>query len=261
MTDASEIEATDFYAKMSKPDAPMAGGILGAARSAQERPSVLRTICQARRFAHVEASGEPAERPIAEIDEQRRQEEAGSGQSGCSTCRCDAMARASMSRSWIPSRPTSPTTSPSTFSTGEGEQIGAGLVAAGLGLTTAASFMQMGVEASRRGPLTDHEVQQRNADGMKVLQERWGDQTGAKLQVAKAMIKEASAKWPGLKDYLNATGLGAIRNSSSNSSQGPNAGRAPQGETTCPFSTDKTCSATIRPSRLQRLSHRHHRPR
>jgi hypothetical protein len=44
---------------------------------------------------------------------------------------------------------------------------------------------------------------------MKVLQERWGDQTGAKLQVAKVMIKEASAKWPGLTNYLNAAGLGS----------------------------------------------------
>jgi hypothetical protein len=33
----------------------------------------------------------------------------------------------------------------------------------------------------------------------------------AKLQTAKAMIKEASAKWPGLKNYLNATGLGTTK--------------------------------------------------
>jgi len=46
---------------------------------------------------------------------------------------------------------------------GEGEQIGQALVAAGLGLSTA----------------------------------------------ARAMIQEASAKWPGLKEYLNATGLGS----------------------------------------------------
>jgi hypothetical protein len=44
---------------------------------------------------------------------------------------------------------------------------------------------------------------------MKVLQERWGDQTGAKLQAAKAMIKQAEAAWPGLTNYLNATGLGS----------------------------------------------------
>jgi hypothetical protein len=67
----------------------------------------------------------------------------------------------------------------------------------------------MGVEASRRGPLSDHQIQQRNADGMKVLQERWGDQVPAKLQAAKAMIQEAAAKWPGLPEYLERTGLGS----------------------------------------------------
>jgi hypothetical protein len=39
---------------------------------------------------------------------------------------------------------------------GEGEQIGQALVAAGLGLTTAASFIKVGVAASRNGPLSDH---------------------------------------------------------------------------------------------------------
>jgi len=58
---------------------------------------------------------------------------------------------------------------------GEGEQIGQALIAAGLGNTTAASFIKMGVEASRNSPLSDHRIEQRNADGLKVLQERWGD--------------------------------------------------------------------------------------
>ena len=92
---------------------------------------------------------------------------------------------------------------------GERKQIAASLVAAGLGLTTAASFMKMGVAASRNGPLSDHQIQQRNADGMKVLQERSGDQVPAKLELARSMIQKASTKWPGLKEYLNATGLGS----------------------------------------------------
>jgi hypothetical protein len=92
---------------------------------------------------------------------------------------------------------------------GEGEQIGQALVAAGLGITTAASFIRMGVEASRRGPLSDHQIQQKNADGMKALRERWGDKTGAKIELAKTMINAAEKRWPGVKDYLNATGLGS----------------------------------------------------
>jgi hypothetical protein len=69
--------------------------------------------------------------------------------------------------------------------------------------------MRMGVEASRRGPLSEHQIQQRNVEGMKALQERWGDQTGQKLELARGMIDEASQRWPGLKDYLNRTGLGS----------------------------------------------------
>lgn len=44
---------------------------------------------------------------------------------------------------------------------------------------------------------------------MKALQERWGDQTGAKIQLAKGMIAAAEKQWPGLTNYLNATGLGS----------------------------------------------------
>jgi hypothetical protein len=210
MGDASEIEATGFYAKMSKPDAPLDGGILGAARSAQERPSSSPSqTAKPTASRDVEAPGEPAERTIAEIDEERRQEEAG---------RAERMFDLPMSgddgpRFDEPVMDTFTAEIPDDLAVnlkdGEGEQIGQALVAAGLGNTTAASFMRMGVEASRNGPLSDHQVQQKNADGMKVLQERWGDQTGAKLQVAKTMIQEASAKWPGLKEYLNATGLGS----------------------------------------------------
>jgi hypothetical protein len=67
----------------------------------------------------------------------------------------------------------------------------------------------MGAEASRRGPLSEHQIQQRNAEGMAAPQEHWGDQTGAKLELAKGMIREAEKQWPGLKAYLNATGLGS----------------------------------------------------
>jgi hypothetical protein len=92
---------------------------------------------------------------------------------------------------------------------GEGEQIGQAFIAAGLGNTTAASFMRMGVEASRRGPLSKHQIQQRNVESLAALEQRWGDQTGAKLELAKGMIAEAEKQWPGLKEYLNATGLGS----------------------------------------------------
>jgi hypothetical protein len=44
---------------------------------------------------------------------------------------------------------------------------------------------------------------------MAALEQRWGDQMPAKLELARGMIAEAEKQWPGLRDYLNATGLGS----------------------------------------------------
>jgi hypothetical protein len=44
---------------------------------------------------------------------------------------------------------------------------------------------------------------------MQALTEKWGLRTGEKLKLAREMIREASTRWPGLKEYLNATGLGS----------------------------------------------------
>jgi hypothetical protein len=206
----SEEQAAAFYAKMERPTPPQAESVLGAARNAQEGlvasgPSgptpdpVHRTVAPSDGLEKMTAQ---------EIDEQRRQDDAD---------RANALYDLPMDtdnpRFDEPVMDTFTAEIPDNLAInlkdGEGEQIGQVLVAAGLGNTTAASFMKMGVAASRNGPLSDHQIQQKNADGMKVLEQRWGDQTAAKLQVAKAMIQEASAKWPGLKDYLNAIGLGS----------------------------------------------------
>jgi hypothetical protein len=209
MTDASEIEATGFYAKMSKPDAPMDGGILGAARSAQERPPVSPSNSSAKTASRdVEALSDPAERTVAEIDEERRQEEAGRANR-----LYDLPMETDGPRFDEPVMDTFAADIPDDLAVnlkdGEGEQIGQALIAAGLGNTTAASFMKMGVAASRNGPLSDHQIQQKNTDGMKVLEQRWGDQVSAKLELARSMIQDASAKWPGLPKYLEVTGLGS----------------------------------------------------
>lgn len=201
------IDAEDFYAKMDKPVPPLAEGVLGAAQKAHERSVASDpTPDPVRRTVAASPAGEKP--TAAEIDEQRRQDDAD---------RANALYD-------LPMEPDGPRFDEpvmdrftveipddlvDNLQPGEQTQIGEGLVAAGLGLTTAASFIKMGVAASRNGPLSDHQIQQRNADGMKALEQRWGDQVPAKLALAKAMIKEASAKWPGLTNYLNATGLGS----------------------------------------------------
>jgi hypothetical protein len=92
---------------------------------------------------------------------------------------------------------------------GEAAQITAAFIESGVGRTMANDLVRQGIEASRRGPLTDHQIQQRNVAGMAALTAKWGDRTPAKLALAKAMVREASAKWPGLPDYLQHTGLGS----------------------------------------------------
>ena len=70
-------------------------------------------------------------------------------------------------------------------------------------------LVRQGIEASRAGPLSAEQVERMNGNGMAALTAKWGDQTAAKLALAKGMIREAEAKWPGLRNYLNATGLGS----------------------------------------------------
>jgi hypothetical protein len=92
---------------------------------------------------------------------------------------------------------------------GEAQQIVSSFIEAGVGRTFAVDLVRQGVEASRRGPLSDDQVQRRNTDGMAALREKWGSQTGAKIELARGMIAAAEAKWPGVKAYLNATGMGS----------------------------------------------------
>jgi hypothetical protein len=226
----SEDRAADFYARMDRPDPPKAEGVLGAARNAKEGPVSSGPSGPTPEPVHRPVAPSPAveKMTIAEIDGQRRQEEAD---------RANRLYDLPMDddgpRFDEPVMDTFTAEIPDDLAVnlkdGEGEQIGQALVAAGLGLTGAASFVRMGVEASRNGPLADHQIQQRNADSMKVLRERWGDQVPAKLAVAKAMIKEASAKWPGLRNYLNATGLGSdpklIQQLVARAERRPNSGR------------------------------------
>lgn len=206
------IDAEDFYARMDKPTPPMPEGVLGAARSAQQTPVASGPSDPTPDPVHrtVAPSGEVEKQTAQATDEQRRQEEAD---------RANSLYDLPMDPDGDNPRFDEPLMDTFTaeipadlagnLAEGEGAQIGEALIAAGLGITTAASFIRMGVEASRRGPLSDHQIQQRNAEGMAALKARWGDQAGAKVQVAKAMIREASAKWPGLTNYLNATGLGS----------------------------------------------------
>jgi hypothetical protein len=59
------------------------------------------------------------------------------------------------------------------------------------------------ITAAAARPVTTTE-----ADGLAELRRVWGNQTEAKLAVARGRIAEMAAKYPGTMDYLNRTGLG-----------------------------------------------------
>jgi hypothetical protein len=44
---------------------------------------------------------------------------------------------------------------------------------------------------------------------MAALREKWGTRTGEKIELARGMIRDAEKRWPGVKDYLNRSGLGS----------------------------------------------------
>jgi hypothetical protein len=92
---------------------------------------------------------------------------------------------------------------------GEAQQIVSGFIEAGVGRSFAVDLVRQGIEASRRGPLSVEAVERRNADGMAALTAKWGDKAGEKIELARGMINAAERKWPGVKDYLNRSGLGS----------------------------------------------------
>jgi hypothetical protein len=206
----SEDRAADFYAKMSKPEPPQAESVVTAGRGALDRVQVSDANSSAKTASRdVEAPDEPAERTIAEIDEQRRQEESDRAGRMYDLPMSDDGPRFDEPDLDHRFEVEIPDDLAGNLQPGEQTQIGEALAAAGLGLTTAASFIRQGIAASRNGPLSDHEIQKRNTDGLKVLEQRYGGQAGAKIELARGMIREGEAKWPGLTNYLNATGLGS----------------------------------------------------
>src|SRR5687768_16893563 len=203
------IDADSFYAKMPKKEPPRSGR--AGARSGFPAPELPPATVSRDVDAADEAADGGEELSAQERDEQRRQREAD---------------MAERMYGDLPSgdgvRYDEPElTSPNEFSLevpddlranlgeGEAQQITSAFIEAGVGRTMANDLVRQGIEASRRGLLSDAQIEQRNADGMQVLEQRWGDRTAEKLQLAKGMIDEASQRWPGLKNYLNATGLGS----------------------------------------------------
>lgn len=227
------IDAEQFYAQMEKPVPPSDDHLLPQSRLVQApEPAPQRgpdeAEAAARRFYGQEPAqdrAEPAGRenvlPKPEVTqrapdeaqrerEQRRQQEADRaermfGGTPMDGVRYDEVELTSPNEFALEV----PDDLAANLGEGEAQQIVGAFIESGVGRTMAVDLVRQGIEASRRGPLPDDQVQRRNADGMAALTAKWGPKTGEKLALAKGMIRQAEAKWPGLRNYLNATGLGA----------------------------------------------------
>jgi hypothetical protein len=207
------IDADEFYAQMEKPVPPQPDGILGSAVSVKE--GVVSS-------GPSDPTPDPVRRPVAasldlekptaqEIDEQRRQAAAdlaeqmyGDAPMGDGV-RYDEVALTNHQEFSLDV----PEDLAANLGEGEAQQITSAFIESGVGRTMAIDLVRQGIEASRRGPLSAEQVQRMNGNGMKDLQAKWGAQAGAKLELAKGMIRDAEKQWPGLRNYLNATGLGS----------------------------------------------------
>ena len=84
------------------------------------------------------------------------------------------------------------------------QQVNEALVAAGVGHTLKNALMELATPYLRPDappPMSD-------ADALTQMRGMWGSQTDAKLAAARSMVDEAAKKWPGVKQWLNQTGLG-----------------------------------------------------
>jgi hypothetical protein len=80
----------------------------------------------------------------------------------------------------------------------EREQALAAFVHAGIGVSAAGALWSVGMAALKQPITTNH------AGAMAAL----GDNADATVAAARTVVEQASTKYPGLKDFLNRTGLG-----------------------------------------------------
>src|SRR5687768_1815334 len=203
------IDADSFYAKMPKKEPPRSGR--AGARSGFPAPELPPATVSRDVDAADEAADGGEELSAQERDEQRRQREADMAERMYGDLPSGDGVRYDEPELTSPQEFSLevPDALAANLGEGEAQQITSAFIEAGVGRTMANDLVRQGIEASRRGPLSVEQVERKNADGMAALTAKWGDRAGEKLELARGMIREAEAKWPGVKAYLNATGLGS----------------------------------------------------
>jgi hypothetical protein len=91
---------------------------------------------------------------------------------------------------------------------GELDQVKAAFVSAGIGSTLANALAEQGKEVFRNGPMPADQAAAMEVSTMAELNRKWGSKAPAKIAAAQSVIAEAAKSWPGIVEYLNASGLG-----------------------------------------------------
>lgn len=85
---------------------------------------------------------------------------------------------------------------------GEQKQALEAMLKTGMGVTQGAAIWNVAMQAIR-SPVTTNE-----AGAMQALRDTHGDNAEARLELAKGYISEVAKTYPGVRDFLNRTGLG-----------------------------------------------------
>jgi hypothetical protein len=91
---------------------------------------------------------------------------------------------------------------------GQLDQVKAAFVSAGIGSTLANALVEQGKEVFRNGPMPADQAAAMEVSTMAELNRKWGSKAPAKIAAAQSVIAEAAQSWPGIVEYLNASGLG-----------------------------------------------------
>jgi hypothetical protein len=91
---------------------------------------------------------------------------------------------------------------------GEMDQAREAFVAAGIGHTLAGALVEQAKEAFRAGPVPADRLAAMETETRAALQKRFGKNTEAKIAAAQSIVAEAAVKWPGIKDWLEQSGMG-----------------------------------------------------
>jgi hypothetical protein len=91
---------------------------------------------------------------------------------------------------------------------GELDLVRHAFVDAGIGHQLANALVEDAKAAYLAGPMPADKVAAMEVSTMAALTKKWGSKTEAKIAAAQSVIADAAVRWPGIKDWLEQSGMG-----------------------------------------------------